>query len=93
MLVFFYSQASYNIIENKWEWPETIGQPPSPRASSAGKVKRLILCNIIALNSRLFTFSFAGFLCDSRFYIFGGRLKDTRMNDLCVTHTFRIFMV
>ncbi len=52
--------VAYNIDANKWEWPETNGQTPSPRAA------------------------LAGFRCRSRVFIFGGRLQETRLNDLYV---------
>ena len=50
--------VAYNISANEWEWPETNGHTPSPRAA------------------------FAGFRISSRVYVFGGRLRETRMNDL-----------
>lgn len=52
--------VAYNPDQNKWEWPETKGQTPSPRAA------------------------LAGFQCQSRVYIFGGRLQENRLNDLYV---------
>lgn len=52
--------VAYNIEYNKWEWPETNGRTPSPRAA------------------------LAGFLRESRVFIFGGRLQEERMNDLYV---------
>lgn len=77
--------VAYNSDSNEWEWPETRGQAPCPRAALAGCSKKPATYTCNFKFTRLWTNNFKlyiGFRSGSRVYIFGGRLRDTRMNDL-----------